>query len=105
MAGKTDLLYFLSQKLEGNWPSWKGENLTREVLENVLIEKNWFTLDVNLKLKLLFALTTLKRSVLRELSDLISKILGLAFQENNKESEWVLVIAKIFSNFMEGLYR
>jgi hypothetical protein len=102
MAGKTDLLYLLSQKLEGNWPSWKGENLTREVLENVLIEKNWSSLDVNLKLKLLFALTTLKKSVVKELSDVISKILELASQDNNKESEWVLVIARIFSTFMEG---
>jgi hypothetical protein len=102
MTGKTDLLYLLSQKLEGNWPSWKGENLTREVLENVLIEKNWFSLDVNLKLKLLFALTTLKKSVVKELSDVISKILVLASQDNNKESEWVLVIARIFSNFMQG---
>lgn len=77
----TDAWYWLSQKLEGDWPSWKGESLTRDVLEN--LSQSWSSLDVNLKMKLLFALIALKKSVASQLEDQIRNLFGLALQVRN----------------------
>lgn len=74
----TDAWFSLSQKLEGDWPAWRGESLTRELLESV--GQSWSSLDVNLKAKLLMALVALKKSVATQLEDQIRNLFDLALQ-------------------------
>jgi len=98
IAANRDLRLWLSSKLEEPWSS-TNINMNSELLDKLLEDGQFSSLDTPVKLKILFALLNSKKNVLMEQSVKIELLLGLALKDH---VDWVKVMGSILKHVDQG---
>jgi len=98
-SANRDLRVWLSSKLEESWSS-TNINLNEELLEKLLENDQFSSLDTPIKLKVLFALLTSKRNVVVEHWDKVQRLLDLAQLD---PVDWVKVTSGLLAPVNAGI--
>lgn len=86
-----DIEAWLTAKLEDPWSSEKiASLLTKDIL--IHIQAKFTTMDISLKLKLLFSIISLRKKPFKDLEEAILNIFQLAMGD---EDEWVRILSQI----------
>jgi len=94
-SGEGNVELWLSSKLQEPWSSEKISSLlTAEMLQD--IRSKFTTMETQLKLKILFAMLSMRKIALKELEAQIQELLSIGRADND---EWISVFCEMFETY------